>query len=383
MKFPWSGSEAAAGVNRLFLKRNNVPSRKEIQWSQLRVGVLFLVAAAVVIALIFLMSASTGGIFAKKIILRAYFANAAGLKTGAPVTLEGVTIGNVVRMSVAPSHGTTPVQVTMEVGRDFQTDLHTDSTATIAQAGVLGDSYVDLDSTRATGPEPALDGITVIPSSAAPTVQDVIQNSDETIQKVQQLTERLNTLVGTMNTRKGLVGELINDPAMAKKVLSIATNLDTLTQAISGGKGTLGKLTTDDTLYNRALDAVNRLDQITIALNEGKGSAGKFLHDDSLYNNLNAAVANTNELVSGINHGQGALGKIAKDPQFAKKLDDTVTNLDGILKKINSGQGSLGQLVVNRSFYDHADQTLDQAQQLLQAFRADPKKYLQIHMKVF
>jgi len=360
-----------------------VPSRREIEWSQLRVGALVLGATAVLIALIFLMSATTGGIFAKKIVLRSYFANAAGLKNGAPVTLEGVTIGNVTHMRVDPSHNPSPVEVTMEVGRDARTGLHADATAVIAQAGVLGDSYVDIDSTHATGPQPSLQGVTVLQASEAPTVQDVIRTSEDSIRKIQDLTDKLSTMVGALNSKKGLVGELINDPVLAKKVVNIASNLETVTNAISNGKGTLGKLTTDDTLYNRALDAVDKLDQITTALNEGKGSAGKFLHDETLYNNLNSAVANTNELVANINKGQGALGKIAKDPEFAKKLDDTVTNLDGILKSINSGQGSLGQLVKNRSFYDHADQALDQAQQLMQAFRADPKKYLQIHMKIF
>ena len=72
-----------------------MPSRKEIQWSQLRVGTLVLAAIAVLIVLIFLMSGSTGGIFAPMIVLRSYFHNAGGLKNGAPVTLEGVTIGNV------------------------------------------------------------------------------------------------------------------------------------------------------------------------------------------------------------------------------------------------------------------------------------------------
>lgn len=360
-----------------------MPSRREIEWSQLRVGALVLVATAVLIALIFLMSASSGGIFAKKIILRSYFANAAGLKNGAPVTLEGVTIGNVTQLRVDSSHNPTPVEVTMEVDRHSRSGLHLDSTATIAQAGVLGDSYVDIDSTNAHGPEPPTQGVTVLKASGSPTVQDVIRTSEESIEKVQVLTDRLNTLVASLNDKKGLVGELINDPVLAKKVVNIATNLETVTDAITSGKGTLGKLSADDTLYNRALDAVDKLDQITTALNEGKGTAGKLLRDDSLYNNVNSAVANTNELVANINKGQGALGKIAKDPEFAKKLDDTVTNLDGILKSINSGQGSLGQLVQNRSFYDHADQALDQAQQLLQAFRADPKKYLQIHMKVF
>ena len=72
-----------------------MPSQQEVQWSQLKVGVLVIVALVALTALIFLMSGSTGGIFAGKITLRSYFENAAGLKVGAPVNLEGVTIGNV------------------------------------------------------------------------------------------------------------------------------------------------------------------------------------------------------------------------------------------------------------------------------------------------
>ena len=75
-----------------------MPSRKEIQWTQLRVGALVLVSLAVLVGLIILMSGSTGGLFRGKIVLRAYFKNASGLKDGAEVTLEGVTIGNVVHV---------------------------------------------------------------------------------------------------------------------------------------------------------------------------------------------------------------------------------------------------------------------------------------------
>ena len=56
-----------------------MPSRKEIKWSQLRVGALVLVAMAVLVVAIFLMSGSTGGLFSKKITLRSYFENAAGM----------------------------------------------------------------------------------------------------------------------------------------------------------------------------------------------------------------------------------------------------------------------------------------------------------------
>jgi len=358
-----------------------VPSRKEIQWSQLRVGALVLVAMAVLVVLILLMSGSSGGLFARKLVLRAYFENAGGIKTGAPVTLEGVTIGNVIRVRVIPERNPKPVEVTMRVGYDFRSKLHIDSTTTIAQAGVLGDNYIDISSAHATGPPP--DNNSELKISGSPGIQDLIRTSNNSIVEIQTLTRKVETLIDTLNSKQGTAGELINDPELYKKITQIASDLQTITSAISEGKGSLGKLVTDDTLYTRANSAVDRLDRITIALDEGKGTAGKLLKDETLYNNLNSAVANTNQLVSEINAGKGALGKLAKDPAFAEKLDDTVTKLDAILKGVDEGKGTLGQLVQNRSLYDHADQTMDQAQQLVKSIREDPKKYLVIRMRVF
>jgi phospholipid/cholesterol/gamma-HCH transport system substrate-binding protein len=358
-----------------------VPSRKEIQWSQLRVGALVLAAMAVLIVLIFLMSRSTGGLFARKLALRCYFENASGLKDGAPVTLEGVTIGNVIHVRVVPSRNPTPVEVTMQVGHEYLRDLHTDSTASIAQAGVLGDSFLDISSAHATGPAPGNDAELKV--SGSPSIQDVVRNSNDSIVQVQTVMRKIDTLLDTLNSRRGTLGELINDPQLGHKITQIATDLQTITAAISTGKGSLGKLVNDDTLYTRANDAVDRLDRITTALDEGRGSAGKLLKDDSFYNNLNATVANTNQLVAEINSGKGSLGKLAKDPAFAQKLDDTVTRLDSILTSVDEGKGSLGQLVQNRSLYDHADQTLDETQQLVKSIREDPKKYLVIRMKIF
>jgi phospholipid/cholesterol/gamma-HCH transport system substrate-binding protein len=314
-------------------------------------------------------------------VLRSYFENAAGLKNGAPVTLEGVTIGNVIRVRVVPERNPMPVEVTMRVGEEYVSLLHTDSTASIAQAGVLGDSFIDISSAHASGPAPGKNA--ELRTTGAPTIQDVIRTSEGSIQDVTALMHKVETLVDTLNSRRGTLGTLINDPDLAHKIVSIASNLDTVTKAISQGKGSLGKLVNDDTLYTRANSAVDRLDKITTALNEGKGTAGKLLKDDSLYNNLNAAVANTNQLVAEINAGKGSMGKLAKDPAFAQKLDDTVTHLDSILTSVDQGKGSLGQLVQNRSLYDHADQTLDQTQQLVKSIREDPKKYFIIRLKVF
>jgi len=338
-------------------------------------------AMAVLIGLIFLMSGSTGGLFARKVVLRSYFQNAAGLKDGAPVTLDGVTIGNVIHVRVVPDRNPTPVEVTMQVGHQFLRGLHIDSTSSISQAGVLGDSYVDIDSVRASGPPPANNA--ELKSTGAPSIQDVIRTSQISIEQITQLMHKVQTLADTLNSKRGTIGELINDPDVAKKITHIATDLDTIISAISTGKGSLGKLVNDDTLYTRASSAIDRVDKITTALDEGKGSAGKLLRDDSLYNNMNSAVANANQLMLEINAGKGAMGKIAKDPAFAQKLDDTVTRLDSILKSVDEGQGTLGQLVQNRALYDHANETLDQSQQLVKSIRENPKKYLVIRLKMF
>lgn len=358
-----------------------MPSRKEIQWSQLRVGVLVVGAVAILIGLIFLMSGSSGGLFAPKVVLRAYFRSAAGVKNGAPVTLQDVTIGNVIKIRVVPERNPYPVEVTMRVGKDYARFLHTDSTASIAQAGVLGDCYIDIDSSHAVGPTPANNA--ELSAGAAPSIQDVVRTSNVSLEELTNLIRKLEVLTDTLNSRRGTMGELINDPVLGQKITKIATDLSTISGAIAGGKGSLGKLVNDDTLYTRANSAVDRLNRITTDLDAGKGTAGKLLKDDTLYNNLNSTVANANQLLAQVNSGQGALGKLAKDPAFAQRLDDTVTRLDSILTSVDQGKGTLGQLVQNPSLYNHADQTLDQSQQLIQSIRENPKKYLVIRLKLF
>jgi phospholipid/cholesterol/gamma-HCH transport system substrate-binding protein len=358
-----------------------VPSRKEIQWSQLKVGTLILVAVAILIFLIFLMSGSTGGLFAPKLTLRTYFDNAGGLKNGAPVTLEGVTIGNVLRIRIVPERSPKPVEVSMRIGDKFAPFLHTDSTTALAQAGVLGDSFVDITSKNAKGPAPP--NHAELQSVDTPSIQEVVATSEVALQHITGLMGKIDTFFDSLNSKKGTAGMLMNDPELYKKLTQVTTNLETITRTMAAGEGTLGRLIHDDSLYQKLNASVERLSSITTALDEGKGTVGKLLKDDSLYNNLNQAVTNTNQLVANINAGKGALGKLASDQEFANRLNDTVTNLDDLLKGINDGKGTLGQLAQNRSLYEHTDQTMDQAQQLVKAIRENPKKYLVIKLKVF
>jgi len=358
-----------------------LPSRKEIQWSQLKVGALVLAAMAILIFVILLMNSAAGGVFSKKLTVRTYFDNAGGLKNGAPVTLEGVTIGNVVKIRVVPERAPKPVEVTLRVGGTYAGFLHSDSTTTIAQAGVLGDSYVDISSVRAKGPQ--IGNNAELPSTEAPSLQGVISASQTSIEEITRLMRNSNKLVDTLNSTRGTLGGIINDPRFYAKLNRIADNLDKLTAAVNNGQGTIGKLIADDKLYTHADAMIGHFDEIAGDIQSGRGTAGKLLKDDTLYNNLNSSVANLNELLKDANAGKGAIGKLAKDPEFARKLDDTLSRLDGILTNIDEGKGTVGQLMQNRSLYDHADATMSETQQLVKSIRENPKKYLVIRLKLF
>ena len=81
-----------------------VPSQKQLRWAQLRVGLTVVLSALVLAVLVFLMSGTTG-LFTPTLRLVSYVDNAGGLRTGAPVRLQSVDIGNVESIRIVNSSG--------------------------------------------------------------------------------------------------------------------------------------------------------------------------------------------------------------------------------------------------------------------------------------
>jgi phospholipid/cholesterol/gamma-HCH transport system substrate-binding protein len=138
-----------------------LPSQKQLKWSQLRVGITVIVASLTLGFLLFLMS-GTSGLFTPRITLKSYFDNASGLRDGAPVRLSGVDIGNVTGIRIVPDKDKhlTPVEVTMKLSTKYSYALRRDSMTSLDTAGVLGETYLDIESTQAVGP-PAQNGDTL------------------------------------------------------------------------------------------------------------------------------------------------------------------------------------------------------------------------------
>jgi phospholipid/cholesterol/gamma-HCH transport system substrate-binding protein len=358
-----------------------VPSQQEVQWSQLKVGVLVLVALSALTALVFLMSGNTGGFLAGKITVRSFFENSAGLKVGAPVNLEGVTIGTVKSVRIVPERKLTPVEVTMRIGKKFTPALHMDSKTSLETIGVLGDTVVDINSKFATG-GPIQDGAE-LQTTESPNLSDVIKSSQGTIEQLNTILAKVDNLVDALNSGKGSIGKLINDPDLYNRAVGTLNEIQGLVDQIGNGKGSIGKLIVDDTLYNRANATIGKLEDVSNQIDSGNGTIGKLIKDETVYNNFRDATQNLNTLLKDINAGKGSIGVLAKDPKFADKLNDTVTKLDSILNRVDSGEGTIGALMRNKDLYNHTDEMIQNTNNLITAVRQNPKKYLTIHLKIF
>ena len=359
-----------------------MPSQKQLKWSQLRVGITVIVASVTLALLLFLMGGG-GGFFVRRITLTSYFDNASGLRTGAPVRLSGVDIGNVTKIQIVRDKDKqlTPVEVTMKVSTRYAFNLRKDSVTSLDTAGVLGETYLDIDSSQAVGPE-AQNG-DALPTATHPDFNAVVRSSQSTLQNMDALLKRADRILAFAESGKGSLGKLIYDPTLYNRFSATVVDFQKVVEQVSSGQGSLGALINRNDAYEKFIATLDKMNTVIDDLQSGQGTAGKFLKDPSLYNNANDTIANVKKLTEDINAGKGTLGKLTKDEELARKLDTTISKLSQLTSDLEAGQGTAGKLLKDESLYNNANQMLVESRDLVKAVRENPKKYLTIRLKIF
>jgi phospholipid/cholesterol/gamma-HCH transport system substrate-binding protein len=359
-----------------------VPSEKQVRWSQLRVGITVLFALITLAILIFLMTGTTG-LFTKKILVHTYVDNAGGLRKGAPVRLEGVDIGNVTAIAVVPDpqRRVAPVEITMKITTKYADSMNSGCQVLLTTAGVLGEVFIDFDCRQAKG-GPLQDGV-VLPTKDVPQFQDVVRASQSTLENLDVLLKRVDSIISYIQSGQGSIGKAIYDPSLFDRANAAVGQLQQITSQINSTNGTIGKLLNSNELYDKVNGAVDNVNKIIDEVNGGQGTIGKFIKDPALYDNANKMVAGGNQLIADVNAGKGTLGKLAKDQVLADKIDNTVTRLNSILTRLDKGEGSAGKFLKDPALYDNTNDLLIETRNLIKAVRQNPKKYLTIYLKLF
>jgi len=355
--------------------------RREIQNSRVKVGVLMLVALSALAALFLLISGRTSGILSRKITVRAYYKNAAGLKVGAPVNLDGVTIGNVRAIRVVTQPALTPVEVIMAIGYKYRSGVRTDSRADIRTIGVLGSTEIDIDNVHAQGQPIANNGV-LLPGGA-PNLQDAMSSFQDATQKLNTALGDFNVLVGDFGSNKGSIGKLINDPTLRNRAVAAVNDFSSIPAQVSAGKGTVGKFVKDDSLSNHLKDTQAKLSNIKTEFNNGQGTAGKFMKDPALKKNLKETSAQLHQISTEVNSGRGAVGMMLKNPDFKKELHETGQQLSTLQAQTSAGKGTLGQMMKNPSLGNELKELVSNSRELVKGIRKHPFKYVRLRLRLF
>jgi len=110
--------------------------RKQLTWTELRVGLFVLVGLSVLGAGIFYVTGP--GLLGPKYRLKTYLPDVSGLANGATVSVDGVAVGNVLSIEFTPraagekADKTHNIEVVLRVEKKYQKDILTDSTAQLA-----------------------------------------------------------------------------------------------------------------------------------------------------------------------------------------------------------------------------------------------------------
>ena len=207
-----------------------MPRTRSLAWSELKLGILAVVAVALAAFFIFLVGGQ-GGLPWQRYHLKSRFPNVAGLKEGAVVRLAGVEVGQVSSIEFAGSQ----VEVVYEVSKDIRDKITTQSRAMLGSVSLLGESAIDL--TPGTGESVPEWGY--VPTQRTPgQLADVAENATEGIQEVTQLLKEVRA-------GKGTIGKLFTDEQMYREFTALLTSADAVVANINRGRGTLGRLTND------------------------------------------------------------------------------------------------------------------------------------------
>jgi phospholipid/cholesterol/gamma-HCH transport system substrate-binding protein len=246
-------------------------------WNRnLGVGI-FAIVGTVLFAVIIFLIGNQHSAFAKHIELFAVFKNLDGLAKGAQVQVAGFDAGEVADISV-PASPSTGFRLKLRLNDQVRGLVRTDSVATIATEGVVGDKVVIILPGSSASKEAA-------PFSTLPT-----KNTSDMAELIQKSTALVSNASTTMKT----VGD------------KLTTTLDALTTT------------------------ANNANNLVVGLNQGRGTIGMLLRDEKLAADIRQTLANAHQASSSLSHASGQADDLISDFQsreLPRKVDAIVSDI--------------------------------------------------------
>jgi phospholipid/cholesterol/gamma-HCH transport system substrate-binding protein len=337
----------------------------------LRVGLLTLMALAV-LAVAVLTIGSRQQFFRRHIRYVTDFSDVTGLQIGAPVTLNGVTVGFVEAIELPEDPQQERISVRFSLDDRYTERIRLDSEVSIRTIGLLGDKYLAIRGGSSTI-EKVPEGGSVRGVDPAE-VSRLVASGEGLMENLLAISASLKVILRRVERGQGLLGELTTPTESGEKlsttIQATFDELQSILQSIESGQGLLGRLISDRELGRQLPDdvtgAARSLRSITNTIEDD------LTRDDNAYSALFndpegarlmretlVAVNNASEALAAVAEelatGRGTLPRLMADEEYANEfLDDLhklIEHLRSIGGKMDSGEGAAGAFVNDPQLY--------------------------------
>ena len=346
-----------------------MPRTKSLAWSQLKIGIIGVIAIGLAGMLILAVGGQAGFPW-ERYTLKTRFANAAGMKSGAVVRLAGKDIGKVTSVDFAGSE----IEIGMDIHEDVKPLITTDSKAWMGSLSLLGEPIVEISA--ATTGTPLENGAYVPSTTASGSIAELTSSGQVTLAEV-------NKILKGISEGKGSVGKLFTDEQLYADTQSLVNAADAVVRQMQRGQGSIGQLLQNPRAYRELEGALADLRAITTRINAGEGSLGKLLNDDALAKSITSASSSVEQIAGKLNRGEGTAGKFLTDDQLWKRFNEMVASFEKLSAGLQAGEGSAGQFLKDKQLYENMNKASVELLGLIAEIRKDPKKYLNIRVSIF
>lgn len=302
----------------------------------------FLLTALAVGAFALLSLGTSAGLLVPRYRLVTYFEDVQGLVAGAPVRLAGKDVGQVEHVTFGSlEEQRPPVRVVLQLVRDVQDRVRSDSVASIGTIGLLGDKYVALAMGTSAG-RVLEDGDELASVSPIDLSMAVVRGT-EAIDNVASLAENLNRVVESFHDAMG--GQRLADATTS--AARAAEDFASVVREVREGKGLLHSLVYDEYAGSEGASlsrSLVRLEQILDEVAEGDGLLHQLVYtpasEQQLMRELQRASARLASALEKVDEGQGTLGLLVNDPTLYYDLKALAggTRRSWILRSLVGGE---------------------------------------------
>lgn len=258
------------------------------------------------------------------------FDSVAGLNDKAPVRVAGVRVGTVEAIGLEGRRA----RVTVLLDTDLQ--LPAGSTARIANAGILGDKYIELEPGPAGGP-PLPEG-QMLEGETPVTFDQALERFDALGQSLQQITGDVSAQGDLGTTIRRLLDNL--EATSADIRLLVSTNRDQVGTTVDNFERISDNLARElPRLTDQLAQLLSRVDSV-VAENRDDFQ-GSLENIRRVSGELETTVDNLNKISNQIESGEGTIGKLIFDDQAH---DSLVGTLGAVEKGIGNLSETLGRV---------------------------------------